>query len=615
MRFACQSNKLIPECISSPPPTTNDSHISRSSQIGYRYCKSQQASNQKLPDNNYFHGYHEQCSISNSTPITDKPYLSISHYENLPIQPFNDTFIYNKNLQRYLTGRQLLLDEIPFTIEEIHIHYENGLIRYCHGVYMEEKMYVCGRCGNREEHLFATFPCARCREQCTYCRMCIMMGRVSTCTPLIRWIGPPPTWEIPQQPLAWDGQLSPGQQVASERIIAIIHEVVSASRINSLLATSTTNEPISTGQNNTQNHRFSSTSNRRLFTSLKNNLVSTFFPHLFQPNMNNQHQHEMLVWAVCGAGKTELLFAGISEALKKGMRVCIATPRTDVVLELAPRLQAAFPKIKIAALYGGSEDRHTFAPLTIATTHQLFRFWAAFDVVILDEVDAFPYSADETLQHAVQQARKAKSALIYLTATPSEQWQRECQIGKRAFVTIPARYHRHKLPVPKFVWCGNWQKLLQVNKLPNSIREWVEKRVSLNKQALLFFPRIELLDQMLLILRSVHPEIQSVHAADPHRKEKVQLMRDKIIPMLLTTTILERGVTFPNIDVAVIGAEDDIFTESALVQIAGRVGRSAQFPDGVITFFHFGKTEAMVRARQQIINMNREAMERGLLDE
>ncbi len=91
-------------------------------------------------------------------------------------------------------------------------------------------------------------------------------------------------------------------------------------------------------------------------------------------------------------------------------------------------------------------------------------------------------------------------------------------------------------------------------------------------------------------------------------------MRAKEIPLLLTTTILERGVTFPNIDVAVVGAEDDIFTESALVQIAGRAGRSKDYPGGVVTFFHYGKTNAMVKARKQILSMNHEGIKKGLLD-
>ncbi len=76
-----------------------------------------------------------------------------------------------------------------------------------------------------------------------------------------------------------------------------------------------------------------------------------------------------------------------------------------------------------------------------------------------------------------------------------------------------------------------------------------------------------------------------MHAEDPKRKEKVLAFRRGQIPILVTTTILERGVTVPNIDVAVLGAEQPIFTESALVQIAGRVGRSAQYPTGDVRFF------------------------------
>jgi len=327
-----------------------------------------------------------------------------------------------------------------------------------------------------------------------------------------------------------------------------------------------------------------------------------------------QQNKELLVWAVCGAGKTEVLFAGIAAALAQTKRVCIATPRTDVVLELTPRFKYAFPKVTIASLYGGSEDRHLFAPLTIATTHQLLRFYQAFDVVILDEVDAFPYTVEESLQYAAIQARKPISAMIYLTATPNEKWQRECRLGKREYTTIPARFHRHPLPVPQFVWCGNWQKLLQRDNLPANILTWIKTRLQSRKQALVFFPHISLMERALPILRQFAPAIESVHAEDPLRKEKVQKMRAKEIPILLTTTILERGVTFPTIDVAVVGAEDMIFTESALVQIAGRAGRSADHPDGVVTFFHYGKTEEMLKARKQIVSMNREGIKRGLID-
>lgn len=381
---------------------------------------------------------------------------------------------------------------------------------------------------------------SRCGETCVYCGQCLMMGRMSSCTPLISWTGPVPVQENIKNLLQWQGRLSEGQSEAPRRVV-------------------------------------------------------------------HAEKKELLVWAVCGAGKTEVLFKGIEHSLAKA-------PRTDVVLELTPRLKAVFSEIEVASLYGGSEDGHKYALLTISTTHQLLRFYQAFDTVIVDEVDAFPFSVDETLTHAVKHARKPDSSLIYLTATPSQKWQKECRIGKRDYVTIPARYHRHPLPVPKFVWCGDWEKRLLKGRLPENILRWTKQRLEAGKQALIFAPKIASMDKMLPLFRKIHPEIEAVHAEDPDRKEKVMKMRNKEVRILLTTTILERGVTFPNIDVAVLGAEDRIFTESALVQISGRVGRSAQFPAGEIAFFHYGKPEEMVRAKNQIITMNKEAEKRGLVD-
>ncbi len=478
---------------------------------------------------------------------------TISQLKSLSPIPLNSAYSFNDQLQYYLSGRQLLLEDIPFSLEEIQSHYQNGYLIYHKALHHHREQTQCLRCGTKESHWFATFPCARCGKECLYCRQCLMMGRVSSCTPLISWVGPTPESKgggKRKALLQWTGTLSDGQKQASNRVVHAI-----------------------------------------------------------------DNRTELLVWAVCGAGKTEVLFKGIEHALKRGDRVCIATPRTDVVLELAPRFKTVFPDIEVASLYGGSEDRHKYAPLTISTTHQLLRFYQAFDTVIVDEVDAFPFSVDQSLQYAVQRARKPESAMIYLTATPSQSWQRDCRLGRREFATIPARYHRQPLPVPKFIWCGNWEKRLTHKTLPVNLLQWIKQRLNSNKQALLFAPKISSMEIMLSILQKLDPSIESVHAEDPNRKEKVARMREKQIPLLLTTTILERGVTFPNIDVAVLGAEDQIFSESALVQIAGRAGRSAQFPKGDVSFFHHGKTEAMVLAQRQIVRMNREGLRRGLLDQ
>lgn len=326
-----------------------------------------------------------------------------------------------------------------------------------------------------------------------------------------------------------------------------------------------------------------------------------------------EHKEECLIWAVCGAGKTEMLFAGIHASLTRGERVCIATPRTDVVLELEPRLRQVFTNIPIAALYGGSPDRCIQAPLTIATTHQLLRYFRAFDTIIIDEVDAFPYVADAALQYAVENAKKENAAVIYVTATPNRRWKKEARAGTRKAVIIPVRYHRHPLPLPSFSWCGNWKGKLKRHRLPKNVMHWVEQHVAAGRPILLFVPHIRHVEPVVAILKRLDNRVEGVHAEDPMRKEKIRSFRMSDIPLLVTTTILERGVTIANVQVAVLGAEESVFTESALVQIAGRAGRNAVYPEGDVIYFHYGKTEEMVAARRHIQTMNKEAKQKGWL--
>lgn len=483
-------------------------------------------------------------------PISDKPGgKRISDHESCFPQAINPSYDYSPELQQLLYGKQLLLEEIPFSLEDIHQHYLNGYLEYRKCIAKTKDDYSCVRCGNSDQKLFASYGCARCQKECTYCRKCINMGRMSECTVMVSWAGPSPTVEIPDKPLVWEGTLSAGQQKASTELIRAV-----------------------------------------------------------------QTNDQLLIWAVCGAGKTEILFEGIETTIQAGKNVCIATPRTDVVIELAPRINSAFPQVDVIALYGGSEDRNKTAPITLSTTHQLLRFYKAFDLIIIDEVDAFPFSVEPMLQYAVNQAKKDISSTIYLTATPNKIWKKDISAGKRKAVTIPARYHRHPLPVPEYVWCGNWEKRLKKKRLPGNVMAWIKEHLDIGKQAFLFVPRITYLDSIVKILKSIDSRIEGVQAEDPDRKDKVARFRTGEIPILVTTTILERGVTVPNIDVAVLGAEDRIFTESALVQISGRVGRSAPFPTGEILFFHFGKTKEMVKAKKHIEKMNKEALQNGFID-
>ncbi|MFC7373036.1 DEAD/DEAH box helicase [Fictibacillus iocasae] len=442
----------------------------------------------------------------------------------------------NDKLMRFLYGRILLREELPFTDHEL-----DGVTQHTPGVVKVKGRYECQRCENRDPQLFAHFTCYRCKkEMCYYCRHCIMMGRVSECS-LLYECAVPYHWPTLQDPLTWSGTLSPWQEKGSEAVVRAIGS-----------------------------------------------------------------RSETLIWAICGAGKTEILFQGIQKALQLGERVCIATPRTDVVLELAPRLREAFPETSISALYGGSEERDTPGQLVISTTHQLYRFKQAFNTVIVDEVDAFPYSYDTTLQNAVKKAAIDNAALLYLSATPNRTMRNLAKSSKLQTVKIPRRFHGHPLPVPRLEMCWNWSKKIQQGKLPRTLMKWLTQLQETNRNGFLFVPSIKLLKCILPLIQHDFPSSEGVHSEDLDRKEKVLRFRSGEIQLLVTTTILERGVTVPYLDVAVLGAEEDIFTESALVQIAGRAGRKADDPSGDVVFLYHTKSEAMNKAVRHINMMNKE---------
>ena len=50
--------------------------------------------------------------------------------------------------------------------------------------------------------------------------------------------------------------------------------------------------------------------------------------------------------------------------------------------------------------------------------------------------------------------------------------------------------------------------------------------------------------------------------------------RNKELSALVCTTLLERGITIPSVQVVVFKGDHSVFTTASLIQIFGRVGRS-----------------------------------------
>lgn len=168
---------------------------------------------------------------------------------------------------------------------------------------------------------------------------------------------------------------------------------------------------------------------------------------------------------------------------------------------------------------------------------------------------------------------------------------------------INRRYHGYPLPVPSLKWIGDWRSYVERGKLPPKLTALMNRQErESDRQLLIFVPSINVSERLESII--ARKDIICVHSKHAKRKEIVDAFRHKQYHCLITTTILERGVTFPSVDVFILGAENDVFTIAALVQIAGRAGRSQEDPKGNVLFLHDGTTIAMKQAVKQIKRMN-----------
>lgn len=489
-----------------------------------------------------------------------------------------------ERVAQQLAGRQLLMPEAEALLAEsapeigsewqaaVQLEYLAGRVRYVPALappqaarsarfvwpWVRREQLRCRRCGSMAAQQSA---CAACGSAaCAYCEACLALGRSRSCAlllvgaalPAVRGTaGGSPTDLVSR----WG--LSPAQSAATGAALA----------------------------------------------------------YLARRREDARAKGRFLLWAVTGAGKTEMTYPLLDYILASGGSVLVATPRRDVVLELAPRVARAFPDTARVTLYGGSSERWQRGQLTLATTHQLLRFRHAFDLVIIDELDAFPYHNDPMLAYAAEACCKPGGSFIYLSATPPAQLQREAARGKLAHARVPVRFHRHPLPVPVYMKVPYVAQQIKQRKLPRELQLRLKRSLERGAQVFLFVTRISQIESFVALLRASLPgiRVEGTSSEDPLRGEKVISFRDREIRLLVTTTILERGVTVPKSDVYILDANTRLFDDASLVQMAGRAGRSKDDPAGTVIFGAPEVNRAQKVAVNQIKRMNAIARRNGYL--
>ena len=301
-----------------------------------------------------------------------------------------------------------------------------------------------------------------------------------------------------------------------------------------------------------------------------------------------------MVHAVCGSGKTEITLNVIKYAISHNQRVGFAIPRRDVVKELFYRFKSFFPNNRVVYLHGG-HTKLLEGDLICLTTHQLFRYHDYFDLLIIDEIDAFPYAGNEVLEAFMK--RSLRGHLIMLSATPSKEVVEKFNQKGKMVLKLNTRFHMHPLPVPEIKICHGIMKYYEINRV-------LHRFLQENKPVFVFVPTIEMCEQLYNILRFLVKDISYVHSKCPDRTEKIEAFRNGKYKVLVTTAVLERGVTVKNLQVIVFNSNHPLYTSQALIQISGRVGRKKEAPDGEVIFIANSKTQDMEDAISEIRKAN-----------
>ena len=304
---------------------------------------------------------------------------------------------------------------------------------------------------------------------------------------------------------------------------------------------------------------------------------------------------DTLVYAVCGSGKTEISYGVLAYAISHGLRAGFALPRRDVVIELYWRMMKAFPNNKIVAVYG-DHHRRLEGDIVILTTHQLYRYPDYFDLLVMDEIDAFPFKGNDVLIALYKKSLRGHCVLM--SATPSKAILKEFHKKNHEVLELMTRFHKKPIPVPKVSLSI---PLFQTLKIIKKLLEYKKE----GKPCFVFAPTIVLCESLFEKVSLAVKNGSYVHSERPDKENVIDDFKKGKLDFLITTSVLERGVTIKNLQVLVFHADNrSIYDSSTLIQISGRVGRKMDSPNGEVVFFAQKQTEEMSDAIRKIEHYN-----------
>lgn len=208
------------------------------------------------------------------------------------------------------------------------------------------------------------------------------------------------------------------------------------------------------------------------------------------------------------------------------------------------------------------------------------------------------------LHQFVEKSLTCTGVKVLLSATPSEKDICEIKNRGRTILELNKRYHGAFLPVPEFVYYG-------LSKYFTCLKV-ILKILNSNKPLFVFVPTINEGQKLYQLAKHFIKDISLVYSYEKDRDITIEKFKKGQLKCLITTTILERGVTVKDLQVIVIDADNMTFTPESLIQISGRVGRKFNARTGKVIFLGKSYNENIKKSIKTIKDTNHRALLSGV---
>ena len=285
--------------------------------------------------------------------------------------------------------------------------------------------------------------------------------------------------------------------------------------------------------------------------------------------------------------------------MKRHIRVGFAIPRKQVVIQLSERIKKYFPSSNVKAIHAEAKNERD-AHIVVMTIQQLVNYKDEFGLLLIDEVDAFPFADSPFYWRLANQALRAGGSLILISATLTSALKRK--LTKADFVSTSIRLvSRVDHDLPRFLQLSG----SALETILESILPILKKWRSDSKRAILFLPSIAKCLAFASLLRKEGVKARAVTSETERKEAIIHEFSAGNLDVLVSTSILERGITFSGIQIAVLQADSPLYDRDTLIQMSGRVGRDLWEPRGEIWFLSEYLSPAMRKARAEIRMLNR----------